>query len=120
MPAGVVAVAVTIAVVILASSGGDDDTAVAKLQLFDFGIEGDLEVPAGQVHLATVNIGAQPHNIGIRGGAISNQVGPGGTIELDIGELAPGTYELFCDIPGHVEQGMTVPLVVTAPSTSAG
>ncbi len=112
--------AVTITVVIITSSGGDDDTTVAELELFDFGIDGDLEVPAGQVRLAAVNVGAQPHNIGIRGGAISNQVGPGGTIELDIGGLAPGTYELFCDIPGHVEQGMTVPFVVTARSVSGG
>ncbi len=117
---GMVVAAVVIAAVILTSSGGDDATTVAELQLFDFGIDGDLEVPAGEVQLAAVNVGVEPHNVGIRGGAISNEVGPGGTIELDIGDLAPGTYELFCDIPGHVELGMTVPFVVTAPVSSTG
>ena len=85
------------------------------MQLVDFGFEGDLEVPAGEVRLAAVNTGVEPHNIGIRGGAISNEVLPGASVEVDIGDLAPGTYELYCDIPGHEDLGMIAPFVVTAP-----
>ena len=95
-------------------SSGSDDGLTADIELVDFGIEGDLEVPAGPVRIEAVNTGAIPHNIGIRGGPISNQVDPGGAISLDLGELEPGTYELYCDLPGHEDAGMVAPFVVTA------
>jgi hypothetical protein len=124
---GIVAVAVGavvlagIVLVVVVSSGGDggaDDESVAELDLFEWGIEGDLEVQAGPVRLAATNTGALAHNVGIRGGRISNEVAPGDSIELDLGELAPGIYEVYCDIVGHQEQGMIAPFVVTEPDQS--
>ncbi len=109
---GVVAAAV-------ATSGADAPTsAVAAditLELGDYYITGDLEVPAGDVTLEAVNVGATPHNVGIRRGPISAQLLTGKRATLDLGNLTAGTYELYCDIPGHVEAGMVAPLVVTAP-----
>ena len=43
----------------------------------------------------------------------SAELRPGGSTELDLGDLAPGTYELSCDVADHVEQGMVATLVVT-------
>jgi uncharacterized cupredoxin-like copper-binding protein len=34
-------------------------------------------------------------------------------VVLDVGTLAAGEYELYCDLPGHVEAGMVAPLILT-------
>ena len=120
--AAVVLVGAVIGVVVVLS-GGDDggdevDETVAELELFDFGISGDLEMPAGPITLAATNIGAIPHNVGVRGVAISNEIGPGDSLELELGELAPGRYELYCDIVGHEEAGMVADFTVTDASSS--
>ncbi len=93
--------------------GGGDDAFTIDVALDDFTIEGDLVAPAGSVRLNAVNVGALPHNVGLRGGPISAELRPGGSIELDLGDLAPGTYELYCDVGDHVEQGMVATLIVT-------
>lgn len=111
--AGLVALAVV--AVLLLGGGSDDDTATIDIRMFDFGFDGDLTAEAGELRIAATNAGQLDHNIGIRGGPISNQIGSGASLELDLGELSPGTYELYCDITGHVEQGMTAALVITEP-----
>ncbi len=116
----VVVVAVAALIVVMTGGDGDDggdgdgDETVAELDLFEFGISGDLEMPAGPITLVATNTGGIPHNVGIRGVAISNEIAPGDSLELDLGELAPGDYELYCDIVGHAEAGMVAPFVVTA------
>ncbi len=87
--------------------------AVIDVSLGDYFINGNLVVPTGEVRLEATNIGVLPHNVGVRRGPISNIINTGETRTLDLGFLAPGTYELYCDIIGHVEQGMVAPLVVT-------
>ena len=75
-------------------------------------------MPAGPVRLAATNIGAIPHNVGIRGGPITTDLQPGASAELDLGELVAGSYELYCDVPDHAEQGMVASLVVTPAALS--
>jgi hypothetical protein len=65
------------------------------------------------------------HNIGVRGVKISRDIQPGEKdFILDVGVLAPGTYELYCDIinsvdkTSHVSQGMVANLVVTPADAS--
>ena len=58
------------------------------------------------------NVGAIPHNVGIRGGPITPELAPRESAELDLGELVPGTYELYCDIVGHEDAGMVAPFTV--------
>jgi len=113
--AGVVALAAIVGVVIAAAGGGGDGSneTVAELDLFEFGISGDLEMPAGSITLSATNIGAIPHNVGLRGFGITNEVGPGGSAELELGEVPPGTYELYCDIVGHEDAGMVADFTVT-------
>ncbi|MDH3706265.1 MAG: cupredoxin domain-containing protein [Acidimicrobiia bacterium] len=98
---------------LLADGGGGDDKVVASLTLDEYTIEGDLEIPAGDIRLEAVNVGAIPHNVGVRGGAISAELRSGEEGSVDIGELGPGTYELYCDVLGHEAQGMVATLTVT-------
>lgn len=118
--AGLVIVAV-VAVVVLSGSGGDTKTvsfdgSTVEVALGDFTLSGNLTAPAGQVRLHAVNGGGIRHNIGVRGGPISGDIPPGRQTTVDLGDLKPGTYQLYCDIVGHVEQGMVAELVVTTPA----
>jgi hypothetical protein len=114
----VVIVVVIVGILLISSDDAGDDATTANLSLIDYGIEGDLEVPAGHIRLSATNDGEIPHNIGVRGVAISNEVRPGGLIDLDLGELAPGTYELYCDIADHVNRGMVAEFVVVDDTVS--
>ena len=117
--ATVLAAAVT--VVSVASSGGGDATetttpfvgSTLNVVLGDYLIAGDLTAPAGNVRLEAVNQGGIIHNVGVRRGPISGDMQPGGGFTVELGSLAPGTYQLYCDIVDHVEQGMVADLVIT-------
>jgi uncharacterized cupredoxin-like copper-binding protein len=111
----------TVAVVAGVTSAGNGTTATTapfvgstlNVLLGDFTISGGLTAPAGSVRLQAVNQGAIIHNVGIRRGPISGDMRPGGGFTVELGALAPGTYQLYCDIVGHVEQGMVADLVIT-------
>lgn len=76
------------------------------LSLDEFSIDpGELAVPAGAV-LTLDNLGAVTHNLSVDGNA-SPMIDGGGSAQLDLAGLAPGTYEMRCDVPGHAEAGMT-------------
>jgi hypothetical protein len=110
-----------IAFIVSVSAGqGDTSTTTApfvgstlNVVLGDYVIEGDLTAPAGNVRLNAINQGGIVHNVGIRRGPISGDMQPGKGFSIGLGSLAPGTYQLYCDIPGHVEKGMVANLVVT-------
>ena len=116
-----VVLAATVTVVYVASSGGGDTTqtttpfdgSTLKVILGDYLIAGDLTAPAGNVRLEAVNQGGIIHNVGVRRGPISGDMKPGGAFTIELGSLAPGTYQLYCDIVDHVEQGMVADLVIT-------
>jgi len=114
-----VAILVALIVLLIATGGGDDEPGNADgkidVEMFDYGFAGDLTAPAGPVELSAKNVGRLNHNIGIRGGPISQEVGGGGRVTLDLGELQPGRYELYCDIIGHEAKGMVATLVITEP-----
>ena len=116
----VLVVGVGVAVFAVTSGGGDTATTTAPFDgttvnvvLGDYVIQGDLTAPAGNVRLQAINQGGIVHNLGIRGGPISGDMQPGKGFTLDVGSLAAGTYQLYCDIPGHVEKGMVANLVIT-------
>lgn len=110
-----------IALIVVVSTGGNDATTTTEpfagttidVILGDYTIIGDLTAPSGNVRLQAVNQGGIVHNVGIRRGPISGDMQPGGSFTIGLGTLAAGTYELYCDIPDHVEQGMVANLVVT-------
>jgi Cupredoxin-like domain len=108
------------ALIVAASSGNDAPPptipfvgSTLNIVLGDYVIGGDLTAPAGAVRLRAVNQGGVVHNVGVRGVAISGDMQPGRSYTLDLGSLAPGTYQLYCDIPDHVAQGMVADLTIT-------
>jgi plastocyanin len=107
---------VGVIVVVVVSMGGGTDKFTLRVDLDDYTIEGNLVVPAGPVQLSAVNVGVVPHNVGLKGGPISTDLNPTASTELDLGELTPGSYQLYCDISDHEERGMTATLVVTEPA----
>ena len=110
----------TVVVVVVSSASNDSAPpttiyagSTVDVTLGDYVILGNLTAPAGRVRLQAMNQGGIIHNVGIRGGPISGDMRPGKGFTIDLGQLAPGTYELYCDIVGHVERGMVANLVIT-------
>ena len=116
----VLVVAVGSAIVAVSMGGSDTTTTTAPFNgttldvvLGDYVIQGDLTAPPGNVRIQAINQGGLVHNVGIKGGPISGDMQPGKGFTLDVGSLAPGTYQLYCDIPDHVAKGMVANLVIT-------
>jgi uncharacterized cupredoxin-like copper-binding protein len=80
------------------------------------------EVGAGEILFSITNEGAAPHALlaGIapvespddEATGIAEIINPGETIEKTI-TLDPGDYQLFCNIPGHLESGQITDFKVT-------
>ena len=69
---------------------------------------------AGTVELSMPNPSPVNHNIAVRGEGLDEKgpvVGTGGTSEVSA-DLAAGTYEFYCSVPGHAEGGMVGRLTV--------
>ena len=130
----IVVLIVGVVVAIVALTGGDDKPSTpayagstVTVSLSEYKITGNLQVPTGPVRIVATNIGGMVHNIGVRGVKISRNLARGESTTLDLGVLAPGTYELYCDVidsadnVSHVKKGMVAQLVVTpaSPATSS-
>jgi hypothetical protein len=87
------------------------------VQLFEYAIViGHATLAAGPVELVATDIGQDPHALAIRDAsghvlASTAALSPQGESTLDL-TLAPGTYTLFCPIPGHEAMGMAATLTV--------
>jgi plastocyanin len=73
-------------------------------------------VPAGKVILEFINRGQDEHNLNVQpstgtSAAAFPTVTPGTVTKLEV-ELRPGTYTLFCSLPGHEAKGMKASLTV--------
>lgn len=114
-----VTIGLIVTAVLVAGGGGGGGVVasgptVVDITLTEFSIDGNLTVPEGEVVLNVTNAGSVEHNLAIeeldkrtanlRGGASEN---------LSLGTLAPGTYEIICEIAGHKDSGMTATLTVT-------
>jgi manganese oxidase len=93
------------------ASPGDTAT-TANIRLFEFGIAGDLHIDSGATVLAVVNEGAIAHNLVMESGPRTRDLNNGESQRLDVGNLSPGEYVIFCDIPGHRQAGMEAVLMV--------
>lgn len=112
--AGLIALAF---VALLRDNSGGGEAAISTdldISLSEFAIDGELVAPAGNVTLNVVNGGAIEHNLAVRElGIQSNNMQSRGVDTLALGELTPGTYELYCSISGHEQSGMVADLVVS-------
>jgi uncharacterized cupredoxin-like copper-binding protein len=72
-------------------------------------------VSAGSYAFAVKNDGHIPHDFVVQGNGVDErtptiQPGKSATLKLD---LKPGTYDVYCSIPGHKQAGMDVKLTVS-------
>jgi nitrite reductase (NO-forming) len=76
---------------------------------------------AGEITLHVTNAGTQIHNVSIAQlNKTSADLAPGASEMFDLGQVAAGTYEVICAIPGHAAAGMMTNLVVGGGGASAG
>jgi uncharacterized cupredoxin-like copper-binding protein len=72
----------------------------------------EVTIPANtDVTISLPNQGAAPHNFSIDALKISVDLPPGETKSVVV-NAPPGTYEYYCDVPGHKEAGMVGTLTV--------
>jgi hypothetical protein len=74
------------------------------------------ELPAGPTTFEITNDGTIEHNFEVEGQGIEEELpenlAPGATGTLTV-DLAPGTYEVYCPVGNHEDEGMRVELTVT-------
>src|SRR5439155_26653882 len=79
------------------------------------------QVKAGDITFKVKNDGKLAHDVAIAGTSERTKlIPPGGTAELKV-TLKPGTYELYCTVPGHKAAGMDLKITVagsTKPTTT--
>ena len=70
------------------------------------------ELKAGKITFDVTNGGAIPHDLAIEGVEQKTKEIPSkGSAKLTV-TLKPGTYELYCSIPGHKQAGMDLKVTV--------
>lgn len=73
-----------------------------------------ITIKAGKVRFVVRNDGTMDHGFEVEGQGIEEDIdpfSPGRTRTLEL-ELSPGTYEIYCQVPGHKELGMKGELLV--------
>lgn len=123
---GVVAAAALILAVFGIASGGGGDSGEAAPQtisweLSEFSIDGPAQISSAPTSFQVVNVGGQIHNLVIEEtGQSSPDLAGGESAVMNVGDLQPGTYTIFCSIAGHREAGMETQLVVSSSAGSTG
>lgn len=102
------------------ADGAAGGTASASVKLTEFSITGDLTIPTGDVDLTVANVGGVDHDLTIRGGAATPLISAGQSDVLQLRNLQPGTFEVFCSVPGHEAAGMAATITVAEGAVVAG
>src|SRR5437763_13867072 len=87
--------------------GAPAETPAAMVHLSDFKLEpAEIDATTG-AGIDVMNMGATAHNLAVEGTALATpMIEAGKAGHLDVSSLAPGTYTLVCQVPGHREAGM--------------
>lgn len=97
-------------------SGSGDDGAPADLRVVakEYRFEpADLAVDAGRSYVLEMeNIGSLPHDLTVRKGGFKLTVQRNRTGRKTLKVDKPGTYEIYCSLPGHKSAGMVGELTV--------
>jgi uncharacterized cupredoxin-like copper-binding protein len=95
-----------------ASSGGGETIDISET---DFAIDPENPTaPAGEVTFAITNDGDTVHNLEVEGNGVeevSDDINGGESTDLTV-DLDPGSYKIYCAIPGHEDLGMVGELTV--------
>jgi plastocyanin len=97
-------------------STGDGAEGVA-ISLLEWGLEpSSLTLAAGTYEFTATNDGTIDHALALAGDGVAagtpDAAFAAGVSQSFVVELAPGTYELYCPIPGHKDAGMVGTLTV--------
>jgi uncharacterized cupredoxin-like copper-binding protein len=92
------------------SAGPADITVIAKEYRFE---PAALAIDAGRPYeVAVENIGSIPHDLTVRKGDFKLTVARNETGRKTLTVDEPGTYEIYCSLPGHKSAGMHGELTV--------
>lgn len=86
-----------------------------EVTLTEFEVQMPAELPSGPTVFVISNTGSFPHNFEIEGNGIEMELeedllgGEQGRLEVD---LQAGTYEIYCPVGNHADQGMELELSV--------
>ncbi|HEY8445634.1 MAG TPA: cupredoxin domain-containing protein [Thermomicrobiales bacterium] len=90
---------------------------VVEVGLTEFTIDMPTSLPAGRTIFRVTNNGTVEHNFEIEGQGIEEEfeddLQPGETREMIV-DLQPGTYEIYCPVDDHEDEGMRLDLTVTS------
>src|SRR5215831_15026573 len=116
---GLIAVAALAGIAVLAHPSGSSATTSTAVGVSEreWSVSlGRLKAPHGRITFYVTNFGQDDHNIMIRKHGytygFTGRVPSGGHATITT-TLRPGTYSVFCHIPGHRELGMIARLTVT-------
>lgn len=95
------------------AAGVSADGGAIPVSLTEFALGPEaVSIDAGGT-LAVSNDGTQLHNLRVAGtDLVTPDLLGGESADLDVSSLAPGDYEIFCDIAGHKDAGMVGSLSV--------
>jgi uncharacterized cupredoxin-like copper-binding protein len=99
-----------------AASPVPEDAPTTEVGLTEYGIEMPTSLSAGTQAFSITNNGTMGHNFELEGQGIEEafetdlSAGETRTMQLN---LEPGTYEVYCPVGNHREQGMEIQLTVT-------
>ncbi|HSK22761.1 MAG TPA: multicopper oxidase domain-containing protein [Egicoccus sp.] len=108
----------TAAVAVPAASS--DAPAEVAVELSEFAITpGDIEIAAGG-SLQISNVGAAQHDFAVVDTDLATpMLNAGESATLDVSSLAPGTYEVLCQVAGHASGGMVGTLTILGEGEAA-
>jgi uncharacterized cupredoxin-like copper-binding protein len=95
-----------------AGNVGTANTTV-QVNMFEYGFTlSQATIPSGKVTFVIKNSGAEVHNFDVNGVHSGALIGAGATETWTV-SMAPGQYLYTCDVPFHVDKGMTGVFQVT-------
>lgn len=100
-------------------SGGAQPAGSILVTMTEFSYKpSTISAPSGKVVFYLVNAGTVAHDMVISDSsgktvASSELVSAGDAFVFTVGSIATGTYDFFCDQPGHKDAGMKGTLTVT-------
>jgi hypothetical protein len=99
---------------------GTTDADTVEVHLAEFSIDMPQSLPAGRTVFRVMNHGSVEHGFEIEGpdvqDSLTSNVQPGEEATLSV-DLEPGSYEVWCPVADHAEQGMRTTLQVSAANT---
>ena len=100
----------------LSACGGDDQpnaTPAMTVKMGDFWYQpAEFTVPKDAL-VNVVNDGAVAHSWIVQGAGVgTTAIAPGQSILVDLRQIKPGTYTIFCDQAGHTQAGQSGKLTI--------